>query len=101
MMATQAFSWVPNSGPLTVAMSDGSPFNALYLSKADIPIAFSAVPTPDNGNPFYSFVPIDSNPQTIPLPLGTTQVTLTGSGSSTYYVFANSTVYRLFFGVET
>lgn len=91
-----AFSWVPNDGDLVVSFDNGRSIGSLYLSKVDVPIAFSATPTPPNGNPFYTTEPPDdeSNPQTVPMPLATTSVTLSATSAETYYVFAYSGIYR-------
>lgn len=94
------FKWVPNSGALVITLPDGQPIGSIYLPKLDIAISCSAEPTPPNGNPFYVAAPPsdETNPQTIPMPIGTTQVTLTGSSSSTYYVWAFSGLARLLMG---
>ena len=86
--------WIPNNGPLVLSLPNDLPIGSVYLSKVDIAIALSAVPTPLNGNPFYTTEPQTNNPQTIPMPKGTTQVTLTATSSATYYVVAASGIYK-------
>jgi len=94
---TQTYPWTPNAAPLVIAFESNQPIGALYLSKVDVPIAFSAEPVPPGGNPFYTATPPDdgNNPQTVPLPPGTIQVTLTATSSETYYVVATSGIARL------
>ena len=91
-----AYTWVPNNGPLTLSFNNGRSIGSLYLSKLDVPVSCSATPTPENGNPFYIAVPPVgvSNPQVIPCPLGTITVTLSAAASGTYYAFAYTGNYR-------
>lgn len=93
-------SWVPNSGPLIVTLPNDQPIGSIYLPKLDFALTCVAVPTPELGNPFYTAEPPGSvaNPQTIPMPIGTTQVTLSGVSASTYYVWAFSGMARLLMG---
>lgn len=88
---TNVQAWVPNSGPLTVTFGDSRAVNALYLPKVDTNITFEA-----DGTPFYTAVPPSgqSNPQTVNVPIGTTTVTLSASGSATYYVFSYTGNFR-------
>ena len=96
MLEVVAVSWIPNDGPLVIT----SPFEyhktigSLYLPSVDVQISFSATPTPENGNPFYIAKPVVNNPQTIPMPEGTTSVTLTATSSVKHYVWASSGVFR-------
>jgi hypothetical protein len=91
----QTYAWVPNNGNLVITFG-GPAIKSLYMNLVDVDIAFSAVPTPPNGNPFYTAVncPNASNPQVIPVPRGTTQVTLAATSAETYYVVATDTRYR-------
>lgn len=95
---TAAPAWVPNDGPLVITLENYQgvqiPIGSLYLPKADVPISCSATPTPPNGNPFYVVTPSENNPQTIPMPAGTMQVTLTATSAETYYVFAASGIFK-------
>ena len=94
------FKWVPNDGPLVVTLlnylGNQVAIGSLYLPKVAVAIEFSASPTPPGGNPFYTATPPfgGTNPQTIPMPAGTTQVSLTATSPDTYYVYAASGIYR-------
>jgi len=94
---TQAYAWIPSDGPLVISFAGNQPIGAVYISKVDVPIALSAEPVPPLGNPFYTATPPDggNNPQTIPLPPGTIQVTLTATSAETYYVVTTSGIARL------
>jgi len=94
---SQTYPWIPNSGPLVISFAANQPIGSVYLSKVDVPIAFSAEPVPTDGNPFYTATPPGggNNPQTIPMPTGTIQVTLTATSAETYYVVATSGIARL------
>ena len=91
----QSYAWIPNDGALVISFG-GPAIKSLYLNWVDVDIAFSAFPTPMNGNPFYTATPPTgkSNPQVVPMPHGTTQVTLSGTSASTHYVVAADTHYR-------
>jgi hypothetical protein len=97
MANVTTYAWVPNDGPLTISTTQGA-IGSLYLDRADITIAFSATPTPPNGNPFYTILPpgltFTSNPQVVPMPAGTTSVSLSGTSAEVYYILAQSGVYR-------
>ena len=90
------YPWIPNDGELNITLSGNQAVNALYLSLVDTNISFSAFPTPENGNPFYTATPPadGSNPQVVNTPTGTTTVTLSASSSETYYVFAYTGTFR-------
>jgi hypothetical protein len=90
------YPWIPNDGELNITLSGNQAVNALYLSLVDTNISFSAFPTPENGNPFYTaHPPTDgSNPQTVNTPTGTTTVTLSAASSGMHYVFAYTGNYR-------
>jgi hypothetical protein len=90
-----SYSWIPNDGALVINWSANA-IGSLYFNKVDFDIAFTATPTPPNGNPFYVTAPptMESNPQVVPMPLGTTAVSLSGSSSSTYYIIASSNIYK-------
>jgi len=97
---SQVFKWIPNNGALVITLPDDQPIGSIYLPKLNFVLSCSAEPVPSKGNPFYVASPPSSmtNPQTIPMPIGTTQVTLSGSSSSTYYVWAFSGLARLLIG---
>ena len=90
-------AWVPNDGDLLLFFATGLPIGSLYLPKVDVPISVNAEPVPPNGNPFYTATPPaeGNNPQTIPVPPGTTQVSLSASSAETYYVVVTSGRARL------
>lgn len=90
------YKWIPNSGALVVSLGGSRAIGSIYMSLVDTPIAFSASPTPENGNPFYTAHPPSgqNNPQVINVPEGSTAVTLTASSSGTHYVFAYSGNFR-------
>lgn len=94
--SVNVYAWIPNDGPLAVTFGGSQAVNALYLSDVDVNISFSAFPTPENGNPFYTAVPPggQSNPQTVNTPAGTTSVTLSATSASAHYVFAYTGHYR-------
>lgn len=98
--AIASFKWIPNDGPLVVtlenSLGNAITIGSLYLPNVDVEIEFAASPTPPNGNPFYVASPPseETNPQTIPMPAGTMQVTLTASSATAHYVFAASGIYR-------
>ena len=91
----QTFAWVPSNGALVISFG-GPAIKSLYLNWVDVNIAFSAFPAPPNGNPFYTATPpvFGTNPQVVPMPRGTTQVTLSGTSASTHYVAAADAYYR-------
>ena len=93
-MAVTTYSWVPNNGPLVIT-STGPSIGSLYLNNADVQIQFSATPTPPNGNPFYTLIPPGvSNPQVVPMPQGTTSVSLSATSAETFYILAQNGIYR-------
>lgn len=101
MLEIAAFTWVPNDGPLVIDLASFVPtpgsaqtIGSIYFPKLDIPVTCAATPTPENGNPFYIAVPVANNPQTIPVPKGSTTITLTASSASTYYVWASLGIFR-------
>jgi hypothetical protein len=89
--SVNSYAWIPNDGPLTVSFGGTQAVNALYLPKVDTNITFEA-----DGVPFYTAIPpnSESNPQTVNVPIGTTAVTLTATGSGTYYVFSYTGSFR-------
>jgi hypothetical protein len=96
MEYVQSFKWIPNSGPLTVALMNGRVIASLWMPKVDIAVTFSATPTPASGNPFYTASPPSdlTNPQVVEMPPGTLSVQLSGTSSQTYYVWASTGFWR-------
>jgi hypothetical protein len=81
----QWYTWVTNTGSLVINLG-GIAINSLYIPSVPAPITLVA-----NGSAFY-IVPSGA-PQTVPVPVGATSVTLSMPGGYTLYVFATSAAF--------
>jgi hypothetical protein len=84
------------SQPLTITPTDSLNLNSVWLPHlpSGFFIVFSPVPSPP-AQPQYVPIP-SSGAEVIPLPPGTTSVTLWANATGTYYVYAAAAVFRPF-----